>query len=228
MKILALITARAGSKRLPGKNIKILGNKPLISWSIETIKKSNEIVDILLSTNDKEVFNIGRKEKLLTPWMRPEELSLDTSSSVDVAIHAIDWYENEYGKIDGLILIQPTSPFRTIETIQKGIKAFCDSEGKTIIGVNETHSHPSWTFKIKNNTMNPFLLDNGINMRSQDLEKAYVVNGSFYLISPSVLREKKSFFSDNTIPLVINSKKEALDIDNKDDWALAEFYLNRG
>lgn len=228
MKILALITARAGSKRLPGKNIRILGDRPLISWSIEALKKSIGIIDILVSTNDKEVFKIARKEKLLTPWMRPEELSLDTSSSVDVAIHAINWYENEYEKIDGLILIQPTSPFRTIETIQKGIKAFCDSKGKTIIGVSETHNHPSWTFKIKNNTINPFLLDNGINMRSQDLEKAYVVNGSFYLISPRVLREKKSFFSDNTIPLIINSKKEALDIDNKDDWDLAEFYLNRG
>jgi len=227
MKILALITARAGSKRLPGKNTKILGDKPLISWSINTLKKSNQISDILLSTNDKEVFNIGQKEKLLVPWMRPEYLSLDTSSSVDVAIHALDWYENNYGKIDGLMLIQPTSPFRTHETINKGVEAFCDSNRTTIIGVTQTHNHPLWTFKIKKKFIVPFISGKGINKRSQDLEKAYVVNGSFYLISPKNLRINKSFFSDKTIPLIINSKKEAIDIDNEDDWELAKFYLNK-
>jgi CMP-N,N'-diacetyllegionaminic acid synthase len=227
MKILALITARAGSKRLPGKNINILGDRPLISWSIDALKKSSGIIDILVSTNDQDIFNIAINEGLLIPWLRPENLSSDTSTSVDVAIHALDWYENMNGEIDGLILIQPTSPFRTVETIERGIKMFIESTGTTVLGVSPTHHHPYWTFKEKNGYLLPFIRDGGINILSQDLEKAYVVNGSLYLISSINLRKQQSFYTDETIPLIINSKKESLDIDDEDDWALAEYYLNK-
>lgn len=95
MRILALITARGGSKRLPGKNIKLLGEKPLVIWSIDVLRDITEISDILVSTDDPKIADICRKAGAYVPWLRPSELSSDSSSSVDVAIHALDWYEEK-------------------------------------------------------------------------------------------------------------------------------------
>ena len=99
MKILALITARSGSKRLPNKNMLKLGGKPLVKWSIDTLKEITCIKDILLSTDDNQIAEIGKKEKILVPWLRPKKLSSDNANSVDVAIHALNWYEKKISKI---------------------------------------------------------------------------------------------------------------------------------
>ena len=124
MKILALIPARGGSERLPDKNTRLLGDKPLIVWSIEIIKDIPEICDILVSTDDIDISKISKESGALLPWLRPAELATDTASSVDTALHALDWYEAEKGAVDGLLLLQPTSPFRSRDTIYKGIKLF--------------------------------------------------------------------------------------------------------
>jgi CMP-N-acetylneuraminic acid synthetase len=113
VKILALIPARGGSKRLPGKNIRILQEKPLIVWSIEVAKGIPEICDILVSTNDLAILSVCKEAGALVPWLRPASLATDEASSIDVAIHALDWYESEKGAIDGVMLLQPTSPFRS-------------------------------------------------------------------------------------------------------------------
>ena len=101
MRILALVTARAGSKRLPGKNIRPLGGKPLIVWSIDIAKNIREICDILVSTDCPDIAAVSQKAGAYVPWLRPAELATDTASSVDVAIHALDWYEAEKGAVDG-------------------------------------------------------------------------------------------------------------------------------
>ena len=227
MKILALILARGKSKRLPGKNIKILGGKPLINWSIDAAKSINEICDILVSTDDEEIRLIAKEAGAYAPWLRPEELSSDTTSSVDAALHALNWYENNHGKVEGLLLLQPTSPFRSKKTIKEGIKLFCKFDLSTILGVSQTHDHPKWVFTINNGVLVPFVEEHGFDTRSQDLESAYVVNGSLYLITPSNLRENKSFFLKNTIPLIIESNLESIDIDTESDWEYAEFCLNK-
>ena len=225
MKIIALITARRGSKRLPRKNIINLGGKPLIMWSIEALNNVKEINDIIVSTDDEKVIEISQEAGINVPWLRPKNLSLDTSKSVDVALHALDWYEKHKGDIDGLILIQPTSPFRTSKMIKKGIELFVDSKMKTVISVTPTHQHPSWTFTINHNHhLVPYNNENGMNFRSQDLEQTFVVNGSFYLISPKKLRKDNSFFSDETIPLIITSRKESIDIDDAHDLEIAQYY----
>ncbi len=95
MRILALITARGGSKRIPGKNIRPLGGKPLIVWSINVAKDIVGIVDILVSTDDKNILEVAKNAGALVPWSRPPELATDTASSVDVCLHALDWYEKE-------------------------------------------------------------------------------------------------------------------------------------
>ncbi len=223
MKILALITARGGSKRLPGKNIRILSGKPLIVWSIDVAQDISEICDILVSTDDPTIAAVCKDAGAYVPWLRPAYLATDTASSVDVALHALDWYEAEKGAVDSLLLLQPTSPFRTKATIQQGIDLFIKHNRKPVIGVSSTHAHPMWALKIDSNYLVPFMCEHGLVTRSQDLPSAYVINGSFYLITPAELRECRSFIGKKTIPLLVKSPHEALDIDTEWDFKIAEF-----
>ena len=222
MRILALITARGGSKRLPGKNIRMLGGKPLIVWSIDVVKDIPEICDILISTDDSEIAKICSEAGAYVPWLRPAELATDTASSVEVAEHALDWYEAEKGAVDGLLLLQPTSPFRTKKTVREGIELFRHNGLKPVLGVSPTHDHPMWTLKIEGDCLVPFMQDHGFGTRSQDLPRVFVVNGSFYLITPAELRVCRSFVGKKTIPLLIESAQEALDIDTEWDFKIAE------
>lgn len=225
MKILALITARGGSKRLPGKNLRELGGKPLVVWSIDVAKGIPEICDILVSTDDPAIAAVCTEAGAYVPWLRPVELATDTASSVDVALHALNWYEAEKGAVDGLLLLQPTSPFRTKKSVLSGIELFSKNEQQPVLGVSPTHSHPMWTLKKEGEYLVPFMLEHGFGTRSQDLPPALVVNGSFYLISPAELRTSKSFVGIKTVPLLIESPQEALDIDTEWDFKIAESTL---
>lgn len=222
MRILALILARGGSKRLPGKNSRLLGGKPMIVWSIDVAKGIEEICDILVSTDDPTILDISKLAGATAPWLRPAPLATDTATSVDAALHALGWYEMEFGEIDGLLLLQPTSPFRTKKTIRAGIELFRTNELSAVIGVSPTPAHPMWSFKIDDDCLVPFLSRDGFRMRSQDLPPVYVVNGCFYLITPSELRECRSFLGKRSIPLIMGSPQEVLDLDTPWDWALAE------
>jgi N-acylneuraminate cytidylyltransferase len=222
MKILALITARKGSKRIPRKNVRLLGGKPLVKWTIDLSQSIDDINETLVSTDDEKVFEVSEKSGCLVPWLRPPELSSDEAKSVDVALHAVDWYEQNREKVDGLLLLQPTTPFRTKSAVQEGINLFQKSSGKTVLGVSKTHDHPMWTFKKDGEYLSHYFEGRGLEVRSQCLPEALVVNGSFYLISPHLLREHRSFFGPNTLPLIIDSSQEALDIDTEWDFKLAE------
>jgi len=223
MKILALVIARGGSVRLPGKNLRPLGGKPLINWSIEIVQDIPEIIEILVSTDDESIAEISRKAGALVPWLRPQELATNEASSVDVALHAINWYEKEKGTVDGLLLLQPTSPFRSRDTVLNGISLFKKIGMLPVVGVSQTNAHPLWSFKIEQGELLSFVDNSGILKRSQDLPPAYIINGNFYLISPDDLRRNKSFLGARTIPLIAESEQEALDIDSEIDFTFAEF-----
>lgn len=225
VRVLALVAARGGSKRLPGKNLRPLGGKPLITWSIEAAKKIPAICDILVSTDDKAIARVARNAGAYVPWLRPAELATDTASSVDVCLHALEWYEGEKGKVDGLLLLQPTSPFRSRATIQWGIELFQKHDRRPVVAVSSAASHPLWCLRIEGETMRPFLDGGGLHLRSQDLPPAYVVNGAFYLIAPGDLRKRKSFYGDDMLPLVMEDPEESLDIDTEWDWRVAETVL---
>jgi len=225
VKILALITARSGSKRLPGKNIRILGGRPLILWSIDVVKNIPEICDILVSTDNLDIANICRRSGAYVPWLRPAELATDTTTSSDVAIHALDKYELDKGQVDGLLLLQPTSPFRTRESVIRGIELFKRSKHKAVLGVTPSHCHPMWALKMEGDCLVPYMRDHGLEMRSQDLPPSFFVNGSFYLVTPAELRKFHSLRGGQTLPLIIESARESLDIDTEADFRLAEFYL---
>ena len=227
MRILALIPARGGSKRCPGKNIRLLGDKPLIVWSIDVAKEISEICDILVSTDDHEIATVSKNAGAFVPWLRPSFLANDNATSVDAALHALDWYENKIRPVDALLLLQPTSPFRTVDTINNGVKIFSSFAACSVVGVSLTHDHPSWMFTIENNRLISCFDNNGLAVRSQDLSSVYIVNGSFYLISPDSFRKCKTFFPNGTIPLVINSRKEVIDIDDEYDFAVAQCFARR-
>lgn len=227
MRVLALIPARGGSKRLPGKNIRILGGKPLIVWSIESVKGIPEICDILVSTDDLNIAAICANTEALVPWLRPPELATDMATSIDVCKHAMDWYEREKGPIDGLMLLQPTSPFRKPETIATAIKLFKENNNRPVVTFSPAESHPMWCYRVEGNAIYPFVGAIDQSSRSQDLEPAYVINGEIYIATPEYLRSHTGFLCNETVPLLVEDHREALDIDTDHDWLIAESLLTR-
>jgi CMP-N,N'-diacetyllegionaminic acid synthase len=226
MRILALIPARGGSKRLPGKNTRLLAGKPLIVWSIEATNGLAEVCDTLVSTDSAAVAAVAREAGALVPWLRPAELATDEANSVDVALHAVDWYEKARGPVDGLLLLQATSPFRTRQSVRRGIDAFRLGEGRAVLGVSPAQSHPLWCFRVEEQVLRPFIDRGGLALRSQDLPPAFTINGGFYLISPAQLREQQSFHGEDVLPLIMDDPAESIDIDTEWDWRMAEAALS--
>jgi len=204
MKIIALIPARAGSKRLIGKNFKSLSGQPLISWTIKTAKKVKEISDIFVSTNDTKINKISNELNVKVPWKRPKYLSGNKVSSANVALHFLKWYEKKYSNPDGLLLLQPTSPFRKKSSIKKAIRLFKNNKNKAVV------------------SFSPIIKKKKSLKKMEDFNKKLKLNGSIYLISPKNLKKHKSFFKPTVLPLIQNSLKESIDIDTYDDWKAAE------
>jgi CMP-N,N'-diacetyllegionaminic acid synthase len=221
VRILALIPARGGSKRLAGKNLRLLGGRPLIDRRIEDAQGVSGISDVVVSTDDEEIADVARKAGAVVPWLRPAALATDTASLVDVALHALEWYEADDGAVDGLLLLQPTSPFRRKETVGQGIASF-SADGKPTVAVAPAKSHPMWSYKITDGALHPFVERGSGDAQSQQLPAAFQLTGGFYLISPADLRRYRSFVPPGTRPLMIDSELESLDIDTELDWMLAE------
>jgi CMP-N,N'-diacetyllegionaminic acid synthase len=222
VKILAVITARAGSKRLPGKNIRPLGGIPLIVWSIDAGRAAADICDVLVSTDDSSAAEIARNAGALVPWLRPVELATDTATSADVCIHALDWYEADRGVVDGLLLLQPTSPFRSAASVRRGLKLFHAHNHRRIVGVSPAPSHPMRCYHVDGERMWPMIEGAKPDARTQDLPPAFVVNGAFFLVAPHDLRASKSFYGDDMLPLVMEEPGADVDIDTEMDWKIAE------
>lgn len=224
MRILALITARGGSKRLPGKNLRFLDGRPLVLWSIEFARKFGGFCDILVSTDSKEIAEISRKAGACVPWLRPAALATDTATSVDVCIHALEWYEFSHGKIDGLVLLQPTSPFRSQETLIRGLELFEKSREAPVVAVTEVKSHPDSYFTISaNGCLSMIRNDRTLPTFAQHWPKTYQITGSFYAVGCCFLRRERTFIGSDTIALIVDKKIETLDIDDEWDWKIAEF-----
>ena len=223
MKILSIILARKGSKRLPNKNKKQLGGKPLFVWSIDSVKDIEEICDTIVSTDDQSIIELCKDQKVIIPGIRPHELSDDTASSVDACIHSLNWYEKNISKVDGILLLQPTSPFRKKETIKEGISIFCKDLDATILSVSKLKQQGKNLFNIKNKERNSYLDFVFPNSKEKDI---FAVNGAIYIISPQKLRNDKSFFTGKLKPIVIKSDVESIDIDTLFDFELAKIALN--
>lgn len=225
MKILAVIPARGGSKRLPGKNIRPLGGRPLLAWSVDAAHGLEQVCDILVTTDDEQIAAAATAAGALVPWLRPAELATDTATSVDVCLHALDWYEREHGAVDGVLLLQPTTPYRRRSTLIRGIQLYENQGRRAVVGVAPAPVHPQWCMRVDGLHMQPYLVGDGLSQHSQDLPLAYAVCGAFYLVAPDALRQRGSFFPPDAVPLVINDPVECIDIDIEMNWRLAEACL---
>lgn len=221
-RLLAIVPARGGSKRLPRKNLLTLGGKPLIAWSLEAAIESGCFVDVMVSTDNSEIAESARAHGALVPWLRPAELASDTARSIDVVLHALDWYEREFGTVNGLMLLQPTSPFRSAATIKKAAASFLDlGADAPVVSVSPAKNHPAWTFSLEGSQMQPFCGWEGLKLRSQDLPPAYTLNGAIYVSTPTRLRDTHSFYAQDMHALVMSDLAESLDIDTAEDWERA-------
>ena len=224
---LAIIPARGGSKRLPNKNVLGLVGKPLIAWSIEAARNTNNISEVVVSTDSLDIKKIAEEYGANVPFIRPENLSDDTSNSFDVVKHCIEFYQTNYNQtFDYTILLQPTSPLRTNFDIENAIKLLIEKNADAVISVCEVEHSPLWTNTIDNTrSLDNFLRDEIKSKRSQDLPPSYRINGALYICKTSELLKQKTFFLTKNSFAYIMPKEKSVDIDTLLDFKMAEFLL---
>lgn len=224
--ILAIITARKGSKRLVGKNMLDLGGKPLIAWTIEEAVKSKYIDNIIISTDDEEIIILAKKYKRINiPFIRSENLSSDKATTLDVILHSLDFYKSKGINYDYVMLLQPTSPLRIFEDIDNSIEELSE-EIKSVVSVCETDHSPLWSNKLPNNkSMKDFLPKEIKNLRSQDLPKFFRLNGAVYISAVEYLIQEKGFLGDKTKAYIMPIER-SIDIDSKMDLELCKIIIN--
>lgn len=229
MKILGLIPARGGSKGVPKKNIKMLAGKPLLQYTSEVALKSKLLSKVVLSSDDEEIIEVGKRIGLEVPFKRPTSLAEDKSPTLPVILHALEFYEKQCVFFDAVCLLQATSPFRTLDLLDKAIEKFSESSTDSLVSVLEVphEFNPHWTFTL--NPKSNLKIATGeeeIITRRQDLPKAYFRDGSIYITKTSVLKEQKSLYG-KSISYIESSKENYVNIDTLEDWEKAESMLER-
>ncbi|AZO96318.1 acylneuraminate cytidylyltransferase family protein [Halocella sp. SP3-1] len=221
-KILALIPARAGSKGVKNKNIRELAGKPLIAYTIIEAVKSNMFEDIIVSTDSKKIADIARRYGADVPFLRPKELALDDSHTIDVILHCLDFMRNIDKEYQEIILLQPTSPLRKAHHIKEAYQLFNKKHADFIISVCECEHSPLWTNIIdKDLKMDNFIGEEVKSMRRQNLPQYYQLNGAIYLAKVDRLIEEKSFLGKNSYAYIMN-RKDSIDIDSEIDFKFCE------
>ena len=215
--ILAIIPARSGSKRLPGKNVLDFAGKPLIAWTIEAALNSKYITRVIVSTNDKETADIAIKYGAEVPFLRDINLSTDQATTVDVVLDLIDKIDQKYKYI---ALLQPTSPLRTAQHIDESVEQLGDSEA--IVSVVKTEHPIEWSNTLQtNNSMDDFIDDSTRNKRSQDLPIRYRINGAIYITKTEKLVIEKTFQLRKGAVAYKMDSSSSVDIDESQDFVLA-------
>lgn len=223
--VVALIPARGGSKRLPKKNIKLLDGKPLIAWSIECAKKSQYVDQIIVSTDSQQIKDISENYGANVPFIRPDYLSNDTATTYDVLQHAIESLALNKPNIL-LVLLQPTSPLRTTEELDKAIEYFIQKNALGVVSVSEMEHSPLWANVLPDDdNMLNFLPNNIVGKRSQDLPTYYRINGSIYIYDIVSLLQNKRVFFDERVFAFITVPDTSVDIDTMLDFKIAESIL---
>jgi len=223
-KVLAIIPARNGSKRLPGKNKKLLGGKPLILWTIESALNSIVVDSVIVSTNDPNIAAMASTFDNVLPLMRPEDLAQDDSTSIDVALHVLEHQKKAGHEEFGYVLfLQPTSPFRNAKHIDSACNLLIDKKADSIISVCEVDHSPLWMNTIPDDlSLNKFVDHNVVHKRSQDLPVYYRLNGAIYLVSIERFLKEKTFFIRDNVYAYKMPVEDSVDIDTEFDFVVAE------
>ena len=218
--MIAIIPARKGSARLPKKNRKKLLGKPLINWTLDFAEKLKFINDIVVSTDDKIILEkILAKKKNIKKFVRPKKFSKDSTDLTEAVIQIIDEYEKKIGKVDNVLLLQPTSPIRSVKHLVMAYKKFKESDKKnSVISVSKNYSKYKNCFEIKKNYL--FKL-------KRKHKKTYQINGNFFIACRAFLKKYKSFYCKNkTHPVIMYPKKFSCDVDTIQDFNNVKKYLS--
>lgn len=221
--VLVVVPARGGSKGLPRKNARKLGDLPLLGWTAEAISAAGLTEHVcVLSTDDEEIAAIGRSVGLDAPFMRPPALATDEASAESVALHALDWLATERGIHPSAVMwLQPTSPFRSPDSLRKAMEMLAADNCPGVIGVKPVYRSLKTLFNTSAQ-MDLMPIDASVESanRRQALEPLYTPNGALYLVRTAVLRSGNSFFPPGARGIVMD-QIASIDIDDPLDWSIA-------
>lgn len=219
---LAIVTARAGSKRLPDKNIRPLCGKPLFVWSVLAGLVSPSVARTLVSTDSPLYRQIALDSGAECPWLRAPALAQDTTSSADVVADVLDRLGDELAGYRGMVLLQPTSPLRTAADIEAAIALFESRQASAVVTVSETECPPAWVGQLPpDGRMDHFVQPRFRGMRSQDLGQWYRLNGAVYVIGFDTFRREHGFMPEGTLAHVM-PRERSVDVDTAFDFLVAE------
>ncbi len=231
-KIVGIIPARADSKGIPKKNIKLLGGYPLIAYSIIASKLSSKIERTIVSTDSQEIADIALSYGAEVPFLRPKDLAQDDTPDRPVYLHLINWLkEKENYRFDNLVILRPTTPFKTSEMIDKSIQMLNKNPHLTTIRtVTKAKGifHPYWMYKAKNGLLKPFMekIDTTQYHQRQLLPKCFRLNGVIDILRVDIILKNKNPYGDKIGFLEID-EYSSIDIDSRFDFELCEFLMNR-
>ncbi len=226
MNVVALIPARGGSKGIPRKNLAPLAGKPIIAWTIAAALGSTKLGRVMVSTDDAEIAEVARKHGAEVPFLRPPQLAADESGALEVALHALDWIEqNTNDRPEYLLLLQPTSPLRTTGDIDAAIELACVRSAEAVLSVCEAVPHPFLARRVdEHGVLTDFIPVPEASGRRQDFPPAYYLNGAIYLNRCVSLRTTRSFQPPGALAWRMPLER-SLDIDTPLDLRIAEALL---
>lgn len=216
--ILFVITARGGSKGLPGKNIKDLCGKPLIAYSIDVARAFVDDEHICVSTDSNEIKEVVENYGLKVPFLRPDYLATDTATTNDVLVHAVNFFKNLNRNYKKLVLLQPTSPLRTIEDVMGAIKLYRD-DIDMVVSVMKSHAPAVLCKENEDGFLE--LVHNKNAVGRQSMQTFYEYNGAIYVINVKSLKEKGLASFTRKVKYIM-PKESSIDIDDIYDFMLAE------
>jgi CMP-N,N'-diacetyllegionaminic acid synthase len=221
--VLAIIPARGGSKGLPGKNIKPVGGKPLIAWTIEAARQSKYIDRVILSSDDANIIDTAKQYGCEVPFVRPPELAEDDSSAIDTVFHALRLLPHH----DITVLLQPTCPLRDAQDIDNALAAMMSKKAKSCVSVTTPDKSPYWMYTANRYGRLKPLLDSELSAKQrQDLPEVLVLNGAVYAIYTDFLLNSRNFVPDGTVSYIM-SKEHSVDVDYQMDLDFVEFLLQK-
>lgn len=227
MKPLIIIPARGGSKGIPHKNIKPLNGKPLIHYTIDVARGITNDEDICVSTDDIDIIKCVENYGLKVPFVRPAELATDTAGTYEVLLHALDFYEKQGRKYDVVLLLQNTSPFRTVQHVKDALELY-HPDIDMVVSVNETKTNPYYNcFEDDNQGFLKKTLNCRSFTRRQDAPKTFEYNGAIYVINPESLKKMSLGHFTRRVKYVMD-ELHSVDLDNIIDWEFAEFVMKEG
>ncbi|HEY9017179.1 acylneuraminate cytidylyltransferase family protein [Thiomicrospira sp.] len=228
--ILALIPARAGSKRLPKKNIMPLGGQPLIAWTIQSALEAQLDMDVMVSTESEEIANVALEYGAEVPFLRPEALAQDTSTSFEVIDYTLKTLAESGRHYDYLMFLQPTSPFRQSRHIEQTYQMLKRLNANAVVSVTELDHPMEWSMILpENGSLDDFIHHHigQLKIRSQDLPKRYRLNGAISCAQVKTLLDHQTFYLPNATYAYKMEPQYSVDIDTSTDFQYAEFLQSR-